>query len=162
MRFLVGAGAVIAAAAVIGAGVAALGPERSACGEVGDRERVVSPDGGRSAFVRCTKAGSAWLYVAEGEAERRLLPGRYGCCYRPSARVVFRTPAWSPDGRRLAVVIDDVGGSDLWAIDVRGRGARRLTSGPAHERAPHWLAGGRRITFETETGGSGSVAFEAR
>jgi Tol biopolymer transport system component len=155
---------VLAAVALglVGAGLAARSPERSACGDVGDREHTASPDGRRSAFVRCTADGSAWLYVAERGRKRRLTPATYGCCYRPSASVVFRQPVWSPDGRRLAVVIEDAGGTDVWAIVVGGRVARRLTSGPARERRPHWSADGLRVTFETETGGSGSVAFEAR
>jgi Tol biopolymer transport system component len=162
MRLLVAAGVALTAAALIAVGVAARGPDQSACGEVGDRERVSSPDGSRSVFVRCSEDGSAWLYVAEGDAERRLVPARFGCCYRPSARVAFRSPAWSPDGERLAVVIEDVGGADVWAIDVDGRAARRLTSGPARERAPRWSADGRRIRFETETGVPVSVAVAAR
>jgi TolB protein len=162
MRWLVAAGAGLAAVGLIGAGLAARGEERSACGDVGDRERVASPEGARSAFVRCTSTGSAWLYVAGKGAERRLAPASYGCCYRPSGRVVFRTPAWSPDGRRLAVVIEDVGGTDVWVLDANGRTARRVTSGPARERAPHWSADGRRVTFTTETGGRASVPVAAR
>ena len=161
MRVLVAAGAAVVAAAVIAVAVAARGSDRSACGEVGDRERVVSPDGARSAFVRCTSEGSAWLYVETRGAERRLVPASYGCCYRPSSHVVFRMPAWSPDGSRLAVVIEDVGGSDVWVVDTTGRSARRLTSGPAVERSPRWAADGRRVSFETETAGRTSVRVAA-
>jgi Tol biopolymer transport system component len=152
MRLLLVAAVALVCAALIGVGLAARGPDRSACGEVGDREHAASPDGARSAFVRCTSEGSAWLYVDEGGAARRLVPASYGCCYRPSSDVVFRAPAWSPDGRRLAVVIEDTGGVDVWVVDARGRAARRVTSGPVRERAPRWTARGRRIEFVTETG----------
>jgi hypothetical protein len=37
------------------------------------------------------------------------------CCYRPSTRVKVRDPTWSPDGARVALVIEDVGGTDLWS-----------------------------------------------
>ena len=150
---------VVAAAALglLGVGLAAREPERSACGRVGDRERASSPEGWRSAFVRCTPEGSVWLYVAGRGSERRLVPASYGCCYRPSAQVVFQDPAWSPDSRRLAVVIADTGGTDVWAIDVDSRRARRLTSGPAVERSPRWSSNGRRVSFELETGGRISV-----
>ena len=149
--------------AALGAGLAAgRGDARSACGRIGDRDRVEAPDGARAALVRCDEDGSAWLYVTEGGSERRLVPTGYGCCYRPSSSVVFREPAWSPDGRRLAVVIEDAGGADLWTIEVESRAARRLTSGPARERSPRWAADGRRVTFDTETGGRTSVAVAAR
>ena len=158
MRVLVAGAVAVAGAALIGAGVAARWSDRSACGQVGDRERMASPDGRRAAFVRCTSEGSAWLYVAEGDSERRLVPASYGCCYRPSSRVEFRAPAWSPDGRRLAVVIEDVGGADVWTLDSGGRRARRVTTGPAVERTPRWSPDGRRIAFRTETGSLASVA----
>ena len=158
MRVLVAGGVAVAAAAVIAVAVGARGSDRSACGEVGDRERAVSPDGAQSAFVRCTPEGSAWLYVAAGDVERRLVPTSYGCCYRPSSRVVFRAPASSPDGNRLAVVIEDVGGTDVWTLDADGQRARRVTTGPAVERAPRWSPDGRRVAFRTETGSFASVA----
>ena len=162
MRVLVAGAVAVAVAALIGVAVAARGSDRSACGEVGDRERVASPDGVRAAFVRCSSEGSAWLYVAANGSERRLVPTSYGCCYRPSSRVVFRTPAWSPDSRRLAVVIEDAGGTDVWAIGVDGRAARRVTSGPARERSPRWSADGRRVSFATETGARTSVPVALR
>lgn len=152
-------GAVAAAVlALLGLGLAARDAERSACGDVGDRERVASPNGTRSAFVRCDAAGSAWLFVEEQGIARRLAPSSYGCCYRPSSRVAFRMPAWSPDGRRLAVVIEDVGGTDVWVLDADARRARRVTSGPARERAPRWSRDGHRLTFRTETGRLATVA----
>jgi hypothetical protein len=162
MRWVLSASAVAAIVLGVTLGVAAGGSERSACGDVGDRQRVASPDGRRIAFVRCSTAGSAWLYVADAASERRLVPASYGCCYRPSADVVFRDPAWSPDGRRVAVVIEDAGGTDVWTISLDGRAARRITSGPARERSPRWSRDGRRVSFATETGSMASVTVAAR
>jgi Tol biopolymer transport system component len=157
MRGAVSLAVVAAIATVVGVAVAARSPDRSACGRVGDREHAVAPGGARTAFVRCTASGSAWLYVADTRSERRLVPASYGCCYRPSASVVFREPAWSPDGRTLAVVVEDVGGTDVWTVRADGGAAARVTNGPARERAPRWTAGGRRIEFRTETGQRASV-----
>jgi Tol biopolymer transport system component len=157
MRRVVPAAVVAAIVTALTLGLAAGGPERSACGDVGDRERVASPHGKRIAFIRCSADGSAWLYVRDGGRDRRLVPASYGCCYRPSAAVVFRDPAWSPDGRRIAVVIEDTGGTDVWTIGADGRAARRVTSGPARERSPRWSADGSRVSVETETGGTASI-----
>ena len=162
MRRVVPAAVVAAIVTAVAFGLAAGGSERSACGEVGDRERVASPEGTRVAFVRCSADGSAWLYVRDDGRERRLAPASYGCCYRPSAAVVFRDPAWSPDGRRIAVVIEDTGGTDVWTIGVNGRAARRVTSGPAKERDPRWSSDGRSVSFETETGGRMSLSVPAK
>ncbi len=158
MRMLAFGLSALAALALLGVGLAAREPDRSPCGRVGDRDRAVAPDGRRAAFVRCTREGSAWLYVEEGGRERRLVPARFNCCYRPSLSVVFRDPAWSPDGRRIAVVIEDVGGTDVWTIDVANRSAKRITSGPGRERDPRWSQGGRAVTFRTETGRVESAA----
>ena len=156
-------GAVAAAAlGLLGVGLAARGGERSACGEVGDRERVASPVRARSAFVRCGSDGSAWLFVVDRGVARRLVPASYGCCYRPSASVVFREPAWSPDGRRIAAVVDDVGGTDVWVLEADGKRARRLTTGPERERAPQWSRDGDRVTVATETGRRRTIAVPAR
>jgi Tol biopolymer transport system component len=164
-RLLAGVAAVVSVAA-LGAGAAIYaakeGASASSCGRIGDRERAVSPDGLRSAFVRCMPDGSAWLYVgARGVRARRVVPRQFDCCYRPSESVVFRNPAWSPDGSRLAVVIEDVGGTDVWVVDPARASARRVTAGPARERDPSWSADGRRIAFRTETGGRMSVAVSS-
>ena len=89
------------------------------------------------------------------------MPASYGCCYRPSSRVVFHAPAWSPDGSRLAVVIEDVGGTDVWVIAADATLARRVTTGPAVEGSPRWSPDGRRIAFRTETGSLASVGVPA-
>jgi Tol biopolymer transport system component len=150
------AGAVAACLLAAGVAVYAFGDDGRSpgCGDPGERQRITSSAGG-TAFVRCDADGSAWLYVAPaaGAEPRRIAPERYGCCYRPSESVVFRDPAWSPDGRRIAVVVDDVGGSDVWVVEASGRAAARVTSGPARESRPRWSPDGRRVTFRTETGG---------
>jgi Tol biopolymer transport system component len=160
VRALVLGGIAALALAVLGVGLAARGDGRSECAGGAGRDRAVSPDGARSAVARCTSEG-AWLFVTERGQERPVVPRDWGCCYRPSRSVVFREPAWAPDGRRLAVVIDDVGGTDVWVVDVDRGSARRVTAGPARERGPRWSSDGRRIVFSTEGGGVGSAAVHA-
>jgi len=73
------------------------------------------------------------------------------CCYRPSPDAKVRDPAWSPDGARLVLVIEDVGGTDLWVVRLSDRRAERLTTGPARERDPRWSPDGRTVAYRTET-----------
>jgi len=75
------------------------------------------------------------------------------CCYRPSGQVKIRDAAWSPDGRRVAFVIEDVGGTDLWVVGSSDARAERLTTGPDRERDPRWSADGTRVRYRTETAG---------
>jgi Tol biopolymer transport system component len=107
-----------------------------------------SPDGRRIGFV----FDGLYAMNADGTGARRLysLPG-----------TVQSPPAWSPDGRWIAVSIDrpgpptqHLGGSvDIFLAAVDGSGLRNLTHcGPsAYGKClplwPSWSPGGRRIVF---------------
>lgn len=52
-------------------------------------------------------------------------------------------PAWTPDGRRLAVVVR----GDLWTMDADGSHARQLTLTPGAENQPAWSPDGRHLAF---------------
>jgi gamma-glutamyltranspeptidase len=60
----------------------------------------------------------------------------------------MRDPAWSPDGRRLAVVILD----RLWTTSPDGRDAKELTRAPGSEREPAWSHDGRHVAFASDRG----------
>ena len=59
-------------------------------------------------------------------------------------------PAWSPDGKRVAVSYLD----RIWTMTADGRQAKSLTSSeaPAIEREPAWSADGNRIAFAADRG----------
>ena len=60
----------------------------------------------------------------------------------------MRDPAWSPDGKRLAVVILD----RIWTTSPDGRDGRELTRLAASEREPAWSEDGKRIAFVANRG----------
>jgi gamma-glutamyltranspeptidase len=60
----------------------------------------------------------------------------------------MRDPAWSPDGKRLAVVILD----RIWTTSPDGRDGRELTRLAASEREPAWSGDGKRIAFVANRG----------
>src|SRR6478735_965081 len=102
---------------------------------------ALSPDG-RTAAVAVTEwsvpksrsTSSLWLVDVAGGAPRRLTRGG-----------TDSSPAWSPDGARIAFVSkrgdDEV--PALYVIDVRGGEARRLASMPYALQAPRWLSNAR-------------------
>jgi TolB protein len=58
------------------------------------------------------------------------------------------TPAWSPDGRRIAFSGKRVGGqSDIWVINRDGSGLERLTDHPNVDTYPAWSPDGTKIAF---------------
>jgi gamma-glutamyltranspeptidase len=61
----------------------------------------------------------------------------------------MRDPAWSPDGKRLAVVILD----RIWTTAPDGRDARELSRAAGSEREPAWSADGKRVVFAADRGG---------
>ncbi len=107
---------------------------------------AVSPDGHRVAYVIATHD------PAENRVQRRIRvvdletgdgelwtpgPGNHG------------SPAWSPDGRWLALVSDrdEARGTQLWIMPAEGGEARRVTSGPGGVSQVTWAPDSRRIAF---------------
>lgn len=71
---------------------------------------------------------------------------------QPAPLAGARDPAWSPDGRRLALSILD----RLWSFDPDGGDPRPLARWPrgveALERDPAWSRDGRAVAFAARTG----------
>ena len=67
----------------------------------------------------------------------------------PTGVAGLREPAWSPDGKRLAVVFLD----RVWTIGPDGRDGKPLTQEAAFvQRDPAWAFDGRRLAFAMDRG----------
>jgi TolB protein len=66
-------------------------------------------------------------------------------------------PAWSPDGRSLAVTLSRDGGSQLYVMDANGGEPRRLTQTAGIDTEPVFTADGRSIYFVSDRGGSPQI-----
>jgi Tol biopolymer transport system component len=66
-------------------------------------------------------------------------------------------PSWSPDGRSIAFTSFRNGKGDLYVMDTRGGGQRRLTTNAAHEDLPTWSPDGTRLAFVSDRDGDGEV-----
>ncbi|MEW5926882.1 MAG: tolB protein precursor protein [Gemmatimonadota bacterium] len=103
----------------------------AARGDVQESAPAWSPDGGRVAFVRSTRAGESRIRVVEPATGRvRELSdgrGRDG------------SPAWSPDGRYLVFTSDRDGDPELYLMRADGTGVTRLTRAPGADWLPRWL-----------------------
>ncbi len=102
---------------------------------------VWSPDGDAVAYLD-DRGGSGWhLWCCDlPNGERRQLS-------EPS--VMAARPAWSRDGRHLAVVrSNDQGGSDIWLVPADGSGSeRRLAGGAWETRSPSFSPDGSLLAF---------------
>jgi Tol biopolymer transport system component len=112
-----------------------------------------SPEGGRIAFIRSKPdyphPGDLYVMNTDGREQRRLAPAAPG----PD---LYAPPAWSPDGRRIAVT-NAVGCGDvvcahqeIWIVDVASGSRRRLTR---HGIQPSWSPDGRHIAYTHVTVG---------
>jgi TolB protein len=104
------------------------------------------PTGRRIAFVG--GAGSLDILDLKTRAIRRVAGGR----------VASDQPAWSPDGRRVALTFQQQNGRwDIWTMDPAGRHRRRLTRTDVTEAQPAWSPDGRRIAFTRQVKGHWSL-----
>jgi Tol biopolymer transport system component len=95
--------------------------------------------------------GALHLMRPDGSDMRLLLPADH-----PELDGGGESPAWAPDGRRLAFSASAVGGSsDIWVVDADGTGLGNLTQDltladdafSPDEFAPAWSPDGRQIAF---------------
>ena len=67
------------------------------------------------------------------------------------------SPAVSPDGRRVAMVLSKAGSPDIWVGSANGTGLRRLTTTKEAESSPCWSPDGRWICFVSRAGGRSAL-----
>lgn len=99
--------------------------------------------------------GGALAYVPEASRRELVLVDRGGAIrVVPVAPQRFGTPRFSPDGRRIAVVVAPTGGElpDIWIVDPGPGSSHRVTFDRGHV-SPVWTPDGARIASAAKPGG---------
>jgi len=96
---------------------------------------------GRIAFVR---NGQVYVMNANGTNILQLT----------HSTAVNETPAWAPDGSKIAFVRSFSGNREIFVMRADGTGVTRLTSNPADDAAPAWSPGGSKIAFHSNRSGN--------
>ena len=65
-----------------------------------------------------------------------------------------QTPAWSPDGRKLAFVSGRDGNAEIYVMNADGSEQENLTRQPANDSHPSWSPDGRKIAFVSRRDGN--------
>lgn len=108
---------------------------------------ALSPDGGSVAYsmtsVNLTENRSysdLWISSLDGLKARQLTT-------HPASD---RSPAWSPDGRKLAFESGRSGQTQIWILDLRGGEPVQLTALSTGASQPVWSPDGSMIAFISE------------
>ncbi len=130
-----------------------------------------SPDGSMLAFVSLTGTGSEIVTVRVREAVERGDPGQLGARQRVAAgSAMAYGPVWSPDGKRLAFVDGNTGGTDVALVSADGGGAIQQCTRGANAKFVRWDAltgdllvsgswGEKRVTLRTVSASGVAAPF---
>ncbi|MBV8411978.1 MAG: Tol-Pal system protein TolB [Alphaproteobacteria bacterium] len=90
--------------------------------------------------------GPPRVYLQNVDSARRELLGNFpGMSF---------APRFSPDGTKVVMSISADGATNIYEMDIRGRGTRRLTSSPAIDTSPCFSPDGTQIVFNSDRGGA--------
>jgi TolB protein len=112
-----------------------------------------SPDGRRLAYVSFEDGDSAiWVQTL-----------RTGVRERVSARMgVNSSPAFSPDGRMLALTLSrDEGNLDIYTLDLATQVLRRITKDSGIDTEAAWSPDGKWLYFTSDRGGGPEIFRES-
>jgi len=109
-----------------------------------------APNGNQLAYVSF-ESRKPVVYIHEVDTGKRRLVANF--------KGSNSAPAWSPDGKTLALTLSRDGGSQLFLLDVSVVGAepRRLAASTAIDTEPVFTADGRTIYFVSDRGGSPQI-----
>src|SRR5262245_6681123 len=102
-----------------------------------ERPITWTSDGRRVLFWNHSKVGwDIWAVTADGKESANLTQVQRGGC---------RSPACSPDGKRIAFLRDDPEG--LYLMDADGSNQRRLADKGFRDFQPAWSPDGKRLAY---------------
>jgi TolB protein len=109
-----------------------------------------APNGNQLAYVSF-ESRKPVVYVHDVDTGKRRLVANF--------KGSNSAPAWSPDGKTLALTLSRDGGSQLFLLDVGSSSAepRRLATSTAIDTEPVFTADGRLIYFVSDRGGSPQI-----
>lgn len=108
-----------------------------------------SPDGTQLAYVSFEDIQPAIYLQTLATGQRTLLSKQNG---------VNSAPAFSPDGRSLALTLSSSPGNlDVYVMDLATKKTRRITTSEAADTEPSWSPDGNSLYFTSDRGGSPQI-----
>lgn len=117
------------------------------------RQPLMSPswsaDGQWLAYVSFENHRSAVFVQEVRSGERRQASARAG---------INGAPAWSPDGRKLALTLGGAGGNpDIYILDLATQNLTRITDDPAIDTEAVWAPDGSALYFTSDRAGGPQI-----
>jgi TolB protein len=116
--------------------------------------------GGLKLFPDWAPSGSVLAYCTYGTSTLNLCTYALGTG-KPniiSSRAGLNTtPAFSPDGRRIAASLGFEGNSEIYVMNSNGTGLSRLTNSKGIDISPSWSPNGRQIAFVSDRTGTPQI-----
>jgi Tol biopolymer transport system component len=111
-----------------------------------------SPETARIAFT-----ATGWS--VKGASEEIFLMNADGTGITPisNSRGDDRSPAWSPDGVKIAFSSERDGNSEIYVMNANGSDQTRLTDSPGQDLYPAWSPAGDRIAFSSDRDGNNEI-----
>lgn len=113
-----------------------------------------SPDGREIAYG--TRDGAQHMNVsvmkADGSHVRQVT-------HLPVETGEAQMPAWSGNGRKLAIQVDNAAAktAGIWIVDLQSGEAKAITDGTYRDEVPSWFPDGKRIAFQSNRSGAMEV-----
>lgn len=121
------------------------------------QQRAASAEGGAGGRAATRGGGGAWLYIAAGIAIVAVALLAAKLLTRTQVDWKDGSPAWSPDGTRIAFYSERDGNAEIYVMNADGTGVTRLTRSSADEGYPAWSPDGRTISFDSDRTGNFDV-----
>ncbi len=111
-----------------------------------------SPDGKSIAYVeRSPKYFSGELLVADFDSDTGRFSGEPKVIYTAETDRgggwSIRPPVWTPDGKSLAIVLQDTGWNKIYLLPATGGEPRAITTGESEDADPVFSPDGKRLAF---------------
>ncbi|MBM3330300.1 Tol-Pal system beta propeller repeat protein TolB [candidate division WOR-3 bacterium] len=116
--------------------------------------------GGLKLFPDWAPSGAALAYCTYGTSTLNIYTYALGSgkSVLVSARTGLNTtPAFSPDGRRIAASLGFEGNSEIYVMEPNGKGLNRLTNSKGIDISPCWSPNGRQIAFVSDRTGTPQI-----
>jgi TolB protein len=108
-----------------------------------------SPDAQQVAYVSFENAKGSAVFVQDlRSGERKKVSALQG---------INGAPTFSPDGKRLALVLSHRGNPDIYVMDVASGRLTQLTNNRAIDTEPAWDPSGQKLLFTSDRSGSPQI-----